>query len=217
MASQLGLYNSALHKIKQRRIASLVATDPARYELDAEYNDTVTWMLEQADWNFADKSVAINHSDDLSPLYGFSYAFEVPDDFLRLTGISANGIMQPPLLAGEFKYERVASDASSVMTWFANCDPLYVSYISSDALWGFNLGGWTASFADACAYELGWRIAPQVTNWSATEKADYRTDKRRALFRASNKDARNQAAQTVPVGQMLRSRVGSRSDLLRNR
>jgi len=211
VATKLSLYNSALFRIKQRKLASLSAGDPTRYALDDVYNETVAYMLEQGLWNFAQKTIAIEASVEIQTEFGFRNAFVQPDDFVRLISISANPYLWPPMVAGQFQYE-VASDGTPV--WQADCNPLFVSYVSNDAFYGGDLSRWTQTFADAVAWELAYRIAPPQTNQGDGDRGHLLKEKERALRNAKTKDSLNQSNMQPPPGQLVMARRNYRNRTL---
>jgi hypothetical protein len=208
MATKLGLYNACLAKLKQRPIASLSSSDPARYGIDLVYDDVLAWMLEQGDWNFAQRNIGLEPSVDVATEYGFQNAFEVPDDFCRLISISSNPYMWPPMIAGQFNYD------GGNQVWEADCNPLFVSYVSNDTSYGLNLGIWTATFADAVAYQLAERVAPALTNLPDADWQRLVQMSTRALRNAKTKDALNQGNQEPPPGKLTMSRRNYRARTL---
>lgn len=211
MATKLSLYNAALFRIKQRKLTSLSASDPTRYALDDVYNETFAYMLEQGLWNFAQRTISIESSLELQPSFGFQNAFVQPDDFVRLISISANAYLWPPLVAGQFQYE-VASDGTAV--WQADCNPLFVSYVSNDTLYGADLSRWTQTFADAFAWELAYRIAPPLTNMGEGDRTHLLKEKERSLRNAKTKDSLNQSNMQPPPGQLVMARRNYRNRTL---
>lgn len=196
MASQLSLYNSSLRIVKHRKLSTLTDDTEARYLLDDEYAKVVAWMLEQGLWNFALRTLALEASVDVEPEFGFSYAFEKPDDYVRLNAISGNATFYPTL--DEF------NDEGSY--WVANCDPLYLSYISNHTDYGNDLGRWPSSFELAVEHELAYRIAPHLTAMGDNEYRDLERRRDRAVRDARSKDAMNQPVSRPPPGRLVQAR-----------
>lgn len=209
MADKLSVYNGALFKIKQRKIASLTSTDPSRYLIDEVYDKVLLFMLEAGAWNFAQRTVAVDAATDVEPGFGWSNAFEVPDDFVRIIAISTNPLLYPPMTANQYSFENDY--------WMANASVLYVAYVSNDSDFGLNLNKWTASFTEAVEYELADRIAPPLTNMGGDEAERLAARKRTALRNARTKDAYNQAGQMQPPGALSQSRRNFRNNTLWNR
>ena len=200
MATKLSVYRGALLIIKQRPIDALTDTDKSRYILDAVYDRAKALALEQGYWNFATRTVSIDSSVDVEPTFGFSYVFDKPDDWVSSAALAANEIFYPPLGVGEFVDEGIYIHA--------NCDPLYLSYVSDGTSYGGDLSLWSASFERYFEHELAERIAPHLTTMGRDEFNELAKDKKRALYTALAKDAKNQAAQALPPGRLVRSRMG---------
>lgn len=200
MPSQLSLYNGALRLIKQRRLATLTDDVEARYHLDDEYNKSIRYCLEQGLWNFALRTTQLEQDTTNEPVFGYLYAFLQPDDFVRLNAISSNSYMNPTL------EEYVVEGAY----WLAQTNPLYVSYISDDPLYGYDLGRWPATFELGVEYELAYRVAPHLTAMSDGDLERLFKEKVHAIRDARSKDALEQPASRPPPGRLVRARQGSR-------
>jgi hypothetical protein len=187
--------------LKQRPIDSLTDDDKVRYILDAVYNSALAFALEQGSWNFAQRTVAVESSNDIEPSFGFSHVFEKPDDWLNSVALSATGSFWPPLGRNEY-----VDEGTNI---HANCDPLYLSYISSDTEYGGDLSLWTATFERYFEFELAERAGPHLTTMSDDDIDRLEKKKLRALVNAKAKDAKNQAAQALPPGRLVVARRGS--------
>lgn len=203
MATKLKLYKGACRLLRQTPVDTVTDDVFIRYELDAVYDDALDFALEQGLWNFAMRTVAIEHSESVTPSFGFSYAFEKPDDYVRTAAISGNGSLWPPIGAEGY--------ADETTNWHADFDPLYVSYVSDNASYGLNLANWPATFTRFAEHELAFRVSPTVTGMSAQEKNDLKKDRNEALKDARGKDAMNQASQSPPPGRLVTSRMGALS------
>lgn len=200
MTNKLRLYKRACRHLKQTPIAALTDDIFIRYELDDVYSEALDGALMEGDWNFAMRTVAIEHSTDVEPSFGYSYAFEKPEDWVRTSAISANGSLWPPIGPEGF--------ADETTNWHADCDPLYVSYVSNDNNFGLNLANWPETFAEFVALDLAYRIAPTVTGMAKQDKDDLFKQRNMALRNARAKDARNQASQSPPPGRLVTARRG---------
>jgi hypothetical protein len=165
------------------------------------YDATIAWCLEQGYWNFAARTVQIDADESITQAFGYTYAFDKPDDWVRTTSISASESLWPPLGPNEFVDE--------TSFWSANCNPLYVSYVSNGASYGLDLSLWTETFARAVEYELAFRIAPHVTSMGEDALAALEKRKYRALKDARSKDAMNQASKIPPPGRLGQARGGN--------
>lgn len=204
MATKLSLYKNSLLVLKERGISVALTDDEAtRHTFDIIYDDCLAYLLEEGSWNFATRTMAIDHSTDVDSEFGFQYIFEKPSDYAnRIVAISANDRFYPALGAGEYHDEGAYI--------YADCDPLYLRYVSNGVTYGLDLSRWPASFTRAAHYELAFRMAGSVPGFSegAMERLEQR--KERALANARSKDAFNQAADLKAVGRLVRARGGGR-------
>ncbi len=98
MTTQIKLYNKALGFIGGQRLHSttgLTETTATRYELDAVYDDAKQYMLEQAAWKFALKTVLIEYDTGITVGFGLQYGYPIPSDFVRLAGIRRTATSSP--------------------------------------------------------------------------------------------------------------------------
>lgn len=197
MATKLGCYNQALLELKQRKLATLADANVSRRTLDDFWDSTVEYMLGEGLWNFAGRGMAIEHSTDVEPSFGFTYAVEIPEDFVRLIAIAGNGDMWPTL-------DRYHIESGY---WHVFVDPLYVRYVSNHTDYGGDLSLWTPAFERAVALELSHRVAPHITGMSTSALDALEKKAKRALSNARTKDAVEQAAERPPPGRLVNSRL----------
>src|SRR5260221_8202 len=137
MATQLGLYNNALRFIGEVKLASLAEDRTTRYAMDDVWADNfVNKVLEKGLWFFAKRSSQFNSDPLVKPPYGLAKAFEQPTDWVRTAAICSDPYYNVPITA-------FADEAGF---WFADVDPIYASYISSDPKYGGNPAIWPESF-----------------------------------------------------------------------
>lgn len=195
MADKLGTFNAALRKLGQRKLASLSEAVEARRVLDDLWTDAVTYCLEQGFWRFARRSVEIAAEDAVEPAFGYTYAFTVPEDLIKLYQISDNEFFDPPL--NEYREE--------AGYWYAEIDVLCVSYVSSDATKGFDLSRWPASFTEYVATRLA-QLACVALTQSSDRTKDLMADERRAKKLALSHDAMRGPVAYPPTGSWVLSR-----------
>lgn len=140
MPTRLSIYNGALRICGERRLASLTENVKARHELDGVWNDGegVKQCLESAPWKFAKRSVRLDYDPDYSRDFGYQYAFEKPSDFALTIAVSGEEYFR----AGLEQYDDEAG------WWFADVQPLYVQYVSTDTAFGMDLSLWPAKFTE---------------------------------------------------------------------
>lgn len=195
MASKLSIYNGALRAIGERRLASLTEDRTSRRELDDAYDDVVANCLEAGFWNFAMRTVELEASLDAAPEFGFNYAYEKPEDWVRTYKVSASERFDPPL--DEYH------DENGYL--FCDVEPLYLRYVSNGVDAGLNIALWPRSFVTFVELSLAQAVALNVSA-SGTTKEDVERRLKRAKSDAVGKDAMNQAVEFPPTGTWVRSR-----------
>lgn len=200
MTDKLSLYNIALAHLLEGSLASLSEGVEKRRVLDGFYKTVVLKCLEETFWKFAKRTVRIDASSTTEPAFGFTQAFRIPTDWIRTDEMSASEDLQPPLTD-------VRTEAGY---WYANITPLFISYVSSDPLYGLNLGAWPESFAEYVGLELARKACKRITG---SDKLLQGTDglnseTRRAKRNALGNDAQNDPVKFPPQGTWVSSRRG---------
>lgn len=195
---QLALYKGALRILGSASIATLSDNVEARYVLDEIWaNGAISYCLEAGYWSFATRTVKITYDPSVSPAFGYHYAFSKPTDYVKLKSICLNEYFTTPLCfyADETSY------------WYADTQTLYVRYISSDSLYGGNMGNYPQSFGNLVEAYLAsagnMRITKSIEMQRVADKVFHD-----ALRDARAKDAMNQPAMFQPAGNWTRSRIG---------
>lgn len=196
MASKLGIYNDALLNLGSERLASLTEPSASRRALDDGWDGNLSFCLEQGYWNFALRAVQIDASDSVVPTFGYQNAFAKPTDYIRMYRLSVYDTFEPPLLdiVDEPNY------------WFANCDPLYVKYVSDDTAYGRDLSIWPETFAEFVSTRLANKVCKRITGKEPSD-AMMRQEKK-TLIDARGKDAMNEPPGFPPQGTWVRARRG---------
>lgn len=199
MTTQLSLYNGALRKLKERKLASLVEETKARRQLDDVWDSggVIKACLEQGYWNFAIRTSKITKEVGFTPSFGYANQFIIPADFVRLVALSTDPYQRVPL-------NRYTEEAGN---WYADETEIYVSYISNDDDYGANLSRWPETFVTFVEFYLANEVAGVLTGEEAmVEKA-----LRAALVDARSKDAMNEPTKFMPQGTFTRARMGGRA------
>jgi hypothetical protein len=198
-ATQLGLYNAALLELGERRLSALTDETEGRRALDDVWGngEIKDLWLQQGHWNFAMRTVELTFSPSITPGFGYQYAFDKPDDWVRTSGISADEYFSTPLNA---YYDEQAF-------WFCDYETIYVRYVSNDSDFGYDMTRWPPSFVRWIETYLAYRIAVRVTG-STKVRDDLYGLQQRMLTEARSHDAMNDPAGFPPSGSWVRSRTG---------
>ena len=207
-ASRLQIYNDALLLLGQRPIASLTVNEEGRRLLDQVWNGSgaagggVQACLEQGQWKFATRSSQFEYNTDVTPDFGHQYAFDKPTDWLETVAVCADEFFLAPLL----NY----SDENQF--WLASVSPLYIKYVSSDAVYGGNLALWPISFREFVVAYFASRIVHKVAPGSVAyiigdqTKPEQRGILQSRLLTAKNRDAWAGATKLMAPGSWVKSR-----------
>lgn len=86
-SSAVEICNLALHQLKQSYIAQLSpATSVAEQSCALAYHKVRRAALRRHPWNFAMKRVVLTPASDVTPAFGYSHAYLLPNDFVRFAG-----------------------------------------------------------------------------------------------------------------------------------
>lgn len=199
MASRLSIYRGAARLLGDRRITALTDDGETRKAFDDAWRDVGDYLLARGLWNFAIRTVELTQDEDVEPLFGYTYAFSKPDDWVRTASISDVGTF-----TGDFNdYE------DETEYWYCDCDPLYVRYVSDDDQYGWNVAAWRQPFAKAfearLAFECGLPISQDRSNRNDMEAL---AEKR--LREAKSLDAVDERTRHSPAGRLVKARGGGR-------
>ena len=196
MASKLGLYNAALSLIGEAEIASLTETAEARYVLDRKYDDATRYCLECGLWNFATRAIEAHAAPSVEPTFGYQFAMTRPNDWLRIAGVWTDPTERNPNVDYAFEQGYI----------YANVDPLYIRYVSSDPQYGMDLGKWPMAFQRFVEAHLAAEICSRLTN-NDQKHQELRKLENNRMLAAENKNAMDLPARFPPMGSWAQSRM----------
>lgn len=86
--SAIDICNLALVELKQESVVQLNPPSTMVEQIMAlEYHQVRRAVLRKHPWNFAIKRVALTPSSDVTPEFGYSHGYILPNDFIRFVGL----------------------------------------------------------------------------------------------------------------------------------
>jgi hypothetical protein len=200
VTDKLSLFNGALLECKERELAALSDDVAARRLLDrawAASGGAVDFCLGQGEWRFATRSIELASTTSVTPAFGYRLAFEKPTDHVRTNKLCSDPYQQVPLLA----YSQEQS------YFFADIDPIYLSYVSNDASYGADYSLWSPEFVRYVELYLATKIMGKLT-MSDEEKKTLFAYAGRALAEAKSSNAKEGPTVFPPQGAWVSARLG---------
>jgi len=155
MTDRLSLYNDALLMCGERALADLTENVETRHLLDTVWNHNgVDGCLEEAQWQFAMRTVRIDYDPGIEPDYGYRKAYDKPTDWILTSAFCSDEFFRVPIL-------RYVDEAGF---WYSDYDFVYVRYVSNDASYGGDLSKWPRSFTEFVAAHFASKIILKLTN-----------------------------------------------------
>jgi hypothetical protein len=203
-ATRLSVYNDALLLCGERGLATLTENVEGRYLLDQVWNSNgVDGCLEEAQWEFAMRTVRIDYDPGIEPDFGYNRAFDKPTDWILTSALCSDEFFRVPVL-------RYVDEAGF---WFSDLDSLYVRYVSNDASYGGNTALWPRSFTEFVAAHFASKIIIKISNDEARlrmfinpERPEH-SIRGRALLNAKSRCAMAGPTSFLAQGQWSRSRT----------
>lgn len=199
---RLTIYNGALRECEERKLASLTEDREPRRLLDDAWSagkGMIAFALAAKQWRFGRRSVQLDYDTAVDPAYGRRYAFAQPDDYIRTCKLCSDERMDVPFL----DYEVEAG------YWYADVEPLYLSYISTDTNYGGDLTLWPPAFVLWVETHLASLIAPRLVGVEKANRLIKLASMR--LKEAASVDAMEDPTKFPPPGSFVLSRGGQRS------
>jgi hypothetical protein len=206
MTDRLSLYNGALRECQDRKLGSLTENREPRRLLDDVWNDgvgVVRYVLQRKQWRFGRRTVEMSPDPSMEPSFGYRNVFGLPDDHCRTCGVWSDEYQSAPFL--QYRFE--------AGYWYADLDPLYVTYVSDDTLYGGDLSSWPPNFVLYVETHMASLIAGRLTG-SKADRNDLLKLAEMRLNESANTDAMEDPTQFPPDGLWVRSRRGGLSGQL---
>lgn len=198
MASKLILYNLANLALGERKLVSLAEQRPSRRRLDTVWEaDGVRECLAEGFWNFAMDEQRIEYNTSVTPAFGFAYAFDKPEGWVRTYAVSNDGRFENGSMPYDDKREYILADSPTI----------YVKFVSGSTDFGGDLSLWPEKFTAFAAHHFAHKVCIAATN-SMTAKDDIGKERKRLLLSARSTDAMDENVKFLPAGSWSRARRG---------
>lgn len=201
---QLALYNGALTLCDERTLANLTENRKPRFLLDQAWTDgpggALRGALEEGQWKFATRTQKYTYSPSITPPFGYQFAFNKPDDFVKTVAVCTDAHFNNPLT----QYD----DESGF--WFSDFQTLFIKYISDDPSFGLNYSLWPQSYVYFFHAFLAKKIIGSLTQ-EKDKKDDMNETYKKFRLEARSKDAWGSPAKFMPQGAWAGSRFGRMS------
>lgn len=123
MATEVGIVNSALTKIGEKKITTLIEGSPSANAAADQYVNLRDDLLRQHSWNFATMRVKLVQSATV-PVSVFDFQYAVPADFIRVIEIHDNESGW-----GRVRYQIESDDADGTVIR-SSATELWLRYVS---------------------------------------------------------------------------------------
>lgn len=200
MTDRLKIYKAALRICGETTISALTENREPRRLLDEIWDDGgVQACLENGQWRFATRAIRLDYDTDITPEFGYRYAFQKPTDWVSTAAVSSD----------EYFNTNLTQYSDEQGYWYSDETILYVKYVSNHADWGGNLADWPQRFADYVSAYFAEKIIRKLT--SDDERVlEVRDALKRNELEAKNHDVMGEPTRFPPQGAWNRSRYGTR-------
>jgi hypothetical protein len=198
MPSKLSLYNGALRELGEGKLASLTENREPRRVLDSMWDDdAIKTCLAAGQWNFATNSIELSYSPSVTPAFGYTYAFDKPDAWVRTVAVCEDERFGSPLL----RYQDEGD------YWYSDLQTIYVRYVDSGTSFGLDYAKWPPNFTRYVESWLAARICMPLTQ-NQGKRDGLERDAEVWLVKAKSTDAMDEATRFMPEGSWSRARRG---------
>ena len=198
MPSKLTIANGALRLLGERSLSQNELTngsrEPARLFNTIWADGGLDACLEAGMWKFAKRTVMLDTTPSVASTFGYQYAFEKPEDFVRIIGVWQDEMLTTPYI--DYREEGGF--------WWATRETMFVAYVSNDAAFGLDYSLWPQSFVKFAQAHFAAEMAGPVSD-KAQELAKFR---KQYLTEALSRDAMADPTRLVPAGAWARARWG---------
>lgn len=191
MVGKMDICNLALLRLGSLPIESLDEDSKRAITLKNCFDLVRDIVLRGHPWNFATKRAVLARLTE-APLFGYSYAYQLPIDQLRVLGIVDGAGKLDPTLVYEIEGDRLLTNQTSASI-------KYIQRVS-------DIGIFDAQFCSALASRLAAEVAYQLTGAAAMKKQmmdEYRYE----LMEARSIDAQENPPEVYETNDWIEART----------
>lgn len=199
MASKIQICNRALSKLGAERITSLDDDVKAARAMKSAYDFVLEAELRAHNWNFSIRRAELAALSS-APVWGFSYQYALPVDFLKLIEIrdlypnaNVQDYRTAPAPLWQVEGGVLMSDAEA---------PLYIRYVARVS----DTNSYDASFSEAMACRLAAECAEEITEASGKVQTAWKLYER-AIMDALRADAIEQPSEWMMDDSWIVGRI----------
>lgn len=208
--TQKEIYNGALvQHLGERPIDDLSVASETKLILDYFWKSGrfVIECLEESDWTWGIRTIELQYKPSIEPDFGFPYAFEKPEDWVRTCAISND-----PNFINRLDEAGFADENGY---WFTYPQTIYVQYVSSDDEYALDTSKWPEYFINWMQTRLAVKACKRITQ-STTMYDDLVKQEKRDLLNARGKNGMNKSSVKMPKGSWNKARNTSRLNSMWN-
>lgn len=162
MATKINVWREAARLLGDSRMATLTDDTSQRYAFDDAWDRVIDYVLRQAYWKFATKTVELDEVSAIDPVIGYTQVFNLPCDWLRTHALFLTAAGSPLECPVDAKHQ--------LEQIHLNVAPVFIRYISNDYA---DPDTWSEHFAYAVAARLAMETAERITgNPGKTEQME---------------------------------------------
>lgn len=199
VTSQLSIFNNAMWMLGGRNLVKLTDAGEAPRTLLQLWDRAKEYCLQQGHWKFAERETKLDTPSVVEvPTYGLRYAYDKPNDFVRVNQISADEYFNSPIFNIHDRGNYIYTDLN----------PVYLRYTSRGGSYGGDLTMWPESFTMYVTLYLATLAAPYLAPERKSELivAPGNVGLEQAKLNALGKDAVEGPTQFLPEGRWSASR-----------
>lgn len=203
MASQVQIANRALTLCGAARIMDLSAQEKPAKAMAAVYDGVRDQSLATANWVFA--MTRFNPAPSTAPLFGWAYAYVIPDEILRLVEIRDRFVgfvnLGPAVSDGLPREYEIEENKRILTDWEPPLNCRGVKRITSEA-------SFDPLFVDYFVHELALAVWEDVSRKNATKKDQVEKARDRSMRIARSRNCIQEPPEELPDDAWLLARIG---------